>query len=92
MRKISQMRSATEMLALIKHSFGDADGLVERSFSSDREFRSICKDYYDCKQALERWQASDAEVAGLRLREYAELLADLGRDIRECLEKLRKPA
>ena len=87
MRKKSHKEGGTEMLALITSRFEGSSDLIAQAFKKDKEFRSICKDYCDCDRALESWRNSDAAVAEQRLQEYSELLEELGRDIREWLDK-----
>ena len=87
MRKKSHKEGGTEMLALITSRFESGSDFIAQAFIKDKEFPSICKDYFDCHRALETWRNSDAVVAAQRLQEYSELLEELGRDIREWLDK-----
>jgi hypothetical protein len=79
------MFAATDVLTLIKARFADRDALIERTFRHDASFRSLCEDYRDCVFALERLQKTDSPATAARRGEYAELLEELGCEIRDWL-------
>lgn len=74
--------------ALIRTSFPGRDPLIERVFHDNQTFRDLCQDYRRCAAALNRWSArADAEAVP-RQQEYAELLAELGREIESWLDAM----
>jgi len=73
-------------VSLIKSCFTGQDELIERAYRRIESFRILCEDYLACSASLERWNRSASEIAPLRRREYADLLAELDREIRCWLE------
>jgi hypothetical protein len=78
--------TAADVLKLIKDRFAGREELIERAFRHDVTFRSLCKDYRDCYKALARLRRDDLASAAQRRAEYAELLDELGCEIRGWLE------
>jgi len=74
--------STVDTLALIKRRFPGRDERVERIFREDPSFRTLCRDYHDCRATLERLRGHDSASVRNRRREYAELLEELDREIR----------
>lgn len=79
------MNAEVDTLSLIKARFPGLENVVERSFREDPAFRSLCRDYGDCHVALQRMQRREAAGACRRCVEYAELLDELGGEIRDWL-------
>jgi len=79
-----------DSVARVISQFEDLKTRIEQPFQESDDFRSLCEDYAVCARALENWQASDAAAATQRQQEYTELLAELGKEIRDWLEHHRK--
>ena len=82
----SAMPAKTNILNLITTRFGGRDLLIERAYRHDASFRSLCEDYRDCTDAIERLRKEDSTIAAVRREEYTELLEELGGEIRDWLE------
>jgi hypothetical protein len=76
------MGSAVDVIAMIRSFFPDRQELIERVFWADAEFRVLCRDYQACHAVLERLRREDPRDTLRRHREYADLLDDLGAEIR----------
>lgn len=76
---MSRIEAAT--LIRIKCRFTGRERVVERAFEASESFRGLCQDYLACAGALARWQESTSEEARRRSAEYAELLAELTKEI-----------
>ena len=79
------MPAADDVLDLIKARFTGRESLIERAYRHDLSFRSMCEDYHDCVDALERLRKEDSIGALKRREEYDELLEELGCEIRDWL-------
>ncbi len=79
-----------DTLSLIRTSFTDRDELIGRAFHRSESFRSVCEDYRECVVVLEDWKQRESAEAPLRRQEYAELLAELGREIQIWIEAFEK--
>ena len=55
----------------------------------DAEFRSMCRDYDRCAEALGRFREQSDELTG-RIAEYEQLLIDLEKDIRAALDSTKQ--
>jgi hypothetical protein len=84
--KDSAMPAKTNTLNLITARFAGQDLLIERAYRHDATFRSLCEDYRDCADAIERLRKEDSTIAATRREEYTELLEELGCEIRDWLE------
>jgi hypothetical protein len=82
----SAMPAKTNILNLITACFAGRDLLIERAYRQDASFRSLCADYRDCVDAIERLRRDDSAIAPTRREEYTELLEELGCEIRDWLE------
>jgi hypothetical protein len=58
--------------ALVRGLPGEIDR-IRRRYWRDPEFRTVCEDYRDCLDAMERFQSSDPAKA----EEYRQLAAEL---------------
>jgi len=68
-------------LTMMKRRFVGREAAVERAFGTSESFRGLCRDYLASLAALARWQESDSEDAAHRSAEYAELVAELTREL-----------
>ena len=82
----SAMPTKTNILNLITACFAGRDLLIERAYRHDASFRSLCEDYRDCVDVIERLRNEGSAIAATRREEYTELLEELGCEIREWLE------
>jgi hypothetical protein len=83
--KDSAIPAKADILTLITARYAGQDLLIERACRHDTSFRSLCEDYRDCGDALERLRKEDSTVAATRREEYTELLEELGCEIRDWL-------
>lgn len=54
---------------------------------SSENFRSLCVDLGEAKQALRRWESSDAPEMAARRVEYQHLVAGLEAELRESIRE-----
>jgi hypothetical protein len=76
---VSRIEAAT--LTRIKCRFAGRERAAERAFEASESFRGLCRDYLACTATLARWQELESEEARRRSAEYAELMAELTREI-----------
>ena len=72
--------------AAVRQHFVGRDAAVQRAYEHSESFRDLCRDYLTCLAALGRWKASSSADAGTRSAEYAELLAELAREMEARLD------
>ncbi len=60
---------------------------LEQELLRNPDFRSLCEDYGDSIEAIERWSHSTDPVSSQRVAEYRRLTKDLEREIEDHLEK-----
>ena len=82
----SAMPAKSRILNLITAHFAGQDLLIERAYRHDPSFRSLCADYRDCVDAIERLRKDGSTIVASRREEYTELLEVLGCEIRDWLE------
>jgi hypothetical protein len=75
------VRIETATLTMIKSRFVGREAAVELAFAASESFRGLCRDYLTCVAALTRWRESPSEDARRRSAEYAELVAELTREM-----------
>jgi hypothetical protein len=75
------MIAKQDTLSLVTSALPGRDSLIERAYRESRSFRDLCRDYRKCAEALERWRRSEVSASSSRVREYAELLAELAQEI-----------
>jgi hypothetical protein len=80
------MASRRNTRELVSSAFPDREELIERAYEEDGSFRDLCQDYRKCAAALERWRGADSEASSSRAKEYAELLAELERELEDWLD------
>ncbi|MCP4196981.1 MAG: hypothetical protein GY762_07490, partial [Proteobacteria bacterium] len=57
-------------------------------FKNNESFKTLCKDYRRCTEALQHWNQSLDEDAPARVREYEALLQELEEEI---LQNVNEP-
>lgn len=77
-----------DTLSLVQASFPGRETLIESAFYANSTFRLLCDDYHVCVTALDHWRRREGQGSPDRQREYAEMLADLGREIETWLEAM----
>ena len=78
----------SDAIALIHADFDVRPRLVEAAMRKSDEFRELCEHYWACSSALDAWDRRDSTVAPERRAEYAEMLAELGREIQDWKKTL----
>lgn len=73
-------------LALIMERFPEERQALCRFFRESRSFQSLCNDYWECRAALQTWQQSISAEAPALCDEYAHLLLELEKEVRQYLE------
>jgi hypothetical protein len=82
------MTSRQQTRSLIASEFPGRDSLIDHAYRESRSFRDLCRDYRLCDEALDLWRRSDDVASSSRVREYAELLSELGGEIVSWLEAM----
>ncbi len=77
-----------DTLSLIRTSFAGRERLIECAFGENPSFQTLCEDYRQCNEALQRFKQLEAFEAPSRQQEYADLLVDLGSEIQNWLEAM----
>ena len=75
-------------LFLIMQRFPERKDILRNMFLSSKSFKSTCKDYQRCSEALAYWAESKNEKAPYRYREYFALLQELESDIIQSLPEV----
>ena len=70
---------------MIQARFPGRERSIARAFGENPSFRDLCDDYRKCASAVDLWQRHQGTSAALRRQEYAELLEELGLEIRTWL-------
>lgn len=63
---------------------------LEQEILRNPEFRSLCEDYGDAVEAVERWSQSSDAASIQRAAEYRNLVDDLEKEIDDHLKKTTK--
>lgn len=79
------MGPTADMLVLVKARFPGREDRIERAFWRQPGFRSLCLDFRDCVTTMERLRERGTAEAIARQLEYADVLADLMREIESWL-------
>jgi hypothetical protein len=82
----SAIPERNSILDLITARFAGRDLLIERGYRRNASFRSMCEDYRDCVDAIDRLRKDGSAIAATRREEYTELLDELLSEIRDWLE------
>jgi hypothetical protein len=85
---VGRIEAAT--LSRIKCRFAGRERAVENAFEASESFRGLCRDYLACTATLARWQESESKEGPGRSAEYAELLAELTKEIEAHLRALER--
>ena len=75
------MTSKKFILNLLRKKFRMETELISELFDESDSFRSLCKDYIECMQVIERLKYSSAMLEEGSLREYQELYKELENEI-----------
>lgn len=70
----------------LMEAFPAHSAAIQREFSQSEYFRSICKDFHACSQAITYWDKIASGEAAVRSEEYRELLRELEREVLNWLE------
>lgn len=73
------------VLAAIRR-FPDRSIEIRRLAVADTAFRSLCGDFGEAEDALERWSRAPSEHAALRRSEYSILVEELAAEIAAIVE------
>ena len=82
------MKPAQGTRSLIRGLYPGRETLVDRGLSEDPAFIELCEDYRRCSDVLENLRRPDGAENVERVREYEELLVELGQELEGCLEAL----
>lgn len=74
--------------SLIQGLYPGHETLIDRGFEEDPGFIELCEDYRRCSDALEDLRQPNGAPNPERVREYEELLAELGQELDGFLELL----
>jgi hypothetical protein len=64
--------------------------MILRLLQDSDSFRTLCRDFQECANALAHWKRTTAEEAPLRRKEYDELLKELEQEIVERLQDAQR--
>jgi hypothetical protein len=81
------MKHSPPLLSHVFSRFPDQKAVVLRLLQESDPFRTLCRDYQQCANALAYWKRTTAEEAPLRRKEYHELLEELEQEIVERLQE-----
>jgi hypothetical protein len=77
-------------LAAVLRRYASRSIQLEREVLKNPDFRSLCEDYGEAVEALERWSRGNDPLSPQRVLEYQRLVRDLEQEIEIHLGK--KPA
>jgi hypothetical protein len=72
-------------LFTVMKRFPDHKDALRQKYRTDKSFRSICKNYQKCSNALSHWTKSEDEDSPTREKEYTVLLHELELEILKSL-------
>jgi hypothetical protein len=78
-------------LASVLEKFPETAVRIRELFQQSPSFQSLCEDYRDCLVAWQYWRQTASEEAPALCQSYAELLQELGQEVRQCLEQEQAP-
>ncbi len=84
------MRVIQPSLFLIMKRFPDRRNALRQMYRTSESFRSLCRNYQKCSEALDYWAKSKSAEAPDRRREYSALLQELELEIIQGLEPKRE--
>ena len=82
-----QMTVIKSSLFHVLKRFPEQKDAIHQYFRKNENFQTICDDYRQCAEALDRWNGSTSEEAPARRNEYADLLLDLESEILQTLNE-----
>ncbi len=71
-------------LLLVIKRFPNHRQTLQRLYTSDELFQSLCVSYQQCSEAVRYWAYSNDSNAPERRKEYGDLLHELETDILDC--------
>ncbi len=77
-------------LAAALKRFAGRSVQLEQEMLKNPDFRSLCEDYGEAVEALERWRQSTHPMSSQRVSEYEKLVKDLEQEIEDYLAALPK--
>ena len=81
------MKRSPLLLSHVFSRFPDQKAMMLRLLQDSDSFRTLCRDYQECVNALAYWKRTTAAEASLRRKEYDELLKDLEQEIVDHLQE-----
>jgi hypothetical protein len=78
-------------LTSVLEQFPEAALRIQKLFLQSPSFQSLCEDYYDSLAAWQYWRQAASEDAPALCQSYAELLEELGQEVRQYLEQEQAP-
>lgn len=81
------MKNSPPLLSHVFSRFPGEKAVILRLLQDSDPFRTLCRDYQECANALAYWKGTAAEEAPLRLKEYDELLKELEQEIVDRLQE-----
>jgi hypothetical protein len=81
------MKHSPSLLSHVFSRFPDQKTVILRLLRDSDSFRTLCRDYQECANALAYWKRTRAEEAPLRRKEYDELLEELDQEIADHLQE-----
>ena len=78
-----------EGVAAVRLQFPDRAEAIDDLASQDNLFCEICRDFAEAQTELVKWQASPDSNREQRCDEYRELIAGLGAEIKDALDKAK---
>jgi hypothetical protein len=76
-----------EGVAAVRQQFPVRAEAIDELASWDNEFCEICSDFAEAQTELAKWEASSDPNGDQRCAEYRELIAGLGKEIEDALDK-----
>lgn len=76
-----------EGVAAVRLRFPTRTQAIDELALRDVVFCEICRDFAEAQTELAKWDKSSDSVRDERMAEYRELLAALGREIEEALDR-----
>lgn len=76
-------------IAAVRLQFPDRVEAIDERASWDSVFREICRDFAEAQAEMAKWQASSDPQRDERCAEYRELIAGLGKEIEDILDKAK---
>jgi hypothetical protein len=81
------MKPSPPLLSHVYSRFPDQKAVILRLLQDSDSFRTLCRDYQECGNALAYWKRTTAGEAPLRRKEYGELLKELEQEIVDHLQE-----